>query len=141
MTSREWFPVSSQRLRFSATGLICLVREYSRPLTPSYEIGFSLWLLLYPMLCDPRRMAWSSRPNLTLGAWRGRADRIVCFSGFIPAGKGGESPVMCKIVDLCFPVQFLFPLPILQPFPAVWLSVCCGAATTVRPRRTLSLQS
>ena len=63
MTPREWFPVSSQRLRFSATGLIYLVREYSRPLTPLRNIGFSLWLLLYPMLCDPRRMAWSSRPN------------------------------------------------------------------------------
>lgn len=54
---------------------------------------------------------------MTLGAWRGRADRIVCFSGFIPAFAGGESSVMCKIVDLCLPVQFLFPLPILQPFP------------------------
>ena len=125
MTPREWFPVSSQRLRFSATGLICLVREYFLTTNTLAQLGSPFGSYSIPCF-------------MTLGAWRGRADRIVCFSGFIPAFAGGESSVMCKIVDLCFPVQFLFPLPILQPFPAVWLSVCCGAATTVRPRRTLS---
>lgn len=94
MTSREWFPVSSQRLRFSATGLICLVREYSRPLTPLRKIGFSLWLLLYPMLYDPRRMAWSSRPNR------------VFFRVHLRLCRRGSFPLCVRLWIYAFPYSF-----------------------------------